>query len=76
MAVELRHLRYFAAVAEHGQVSRAARALYLTQPALSQALSQLERNLGFALFERMPHGMQLTPAGREVLEADKGPKQS
>jgi DNA-binding transcriptional LysR family regulator len=67
MAVELRHLRYFAAVAEHGQVSRAARALYLTQPALSQALSQLERNLGFALFERMPHGMQLTPAGRELL---------
>jgi DNA-binding transcriptional LysR family regulator len=67
MAIDLRHLRYFAAVAEDGQVSRAARTLYMTQPALSQALRHLELELGVALFVRHPRGVTLTRAGEDVL---------
>lgn len=67
MPVELRHLRYFAAVADAGQVSRAASGLYVTQPALSQALRQLERELGVALLRRHPRGVTLTTAGEAFL---------
>jgi DNA-binding transcriptional LysR family regulator len=67
MAIDLRHLRYFAAVADDGQVSRAARTLYMTQPALSQALRHLEAELGVTLFTRHPRGVTLTRAGADVL---------
>ncbi len=58
------HLRYFVTVADEGQITRAARKLKIAQPALSQAMAQLEADVGFALFERHPRGVTLTPAGR------------
>jgi DNA-binding transcriptional LysR family regulator len=61
--VELRHLRYFVAVAEEGAMARAADRLHLTQPSLSRQLRQLERELGTSLFERTTRGTTLTAAG-------------
>ena len=61
-------LRYFVAVAEEGQITRAARKLHLAQPALSQAIAQLEADLDVELFARHPRGVTLTPAGEAMLE--------
>lgn len=61
--IELRHLRYFEMTAELGSISRAAAALHMTQPALSRQLAQLERDVGYSLFDRTPRGAKLTPAG-------------
>lgn len=61
------HLKYFVAVAEEGQMTRAAAKLYMAQPALSQAISQLEAQLGVQLFERHARGVSLTPAGHAFL---------
>src|SRR5438045_750370 len=66
---KLRQLRYFVAVAEEGQITRAATSLHVAQPALSQAIAQLETRLGVALFARHARGMTLTPAGEAYLEA-------
>lgn len=66
--MELRHLRYFVAVAEQGNVSRAARKLFIAQPPLSAQLKQLEEEVGTALFTRLPRGVRLTPAGESLLE--------
>jgi DNA-binding transcriptional LysR family regulator len=63
MSVEARHLRCFLAIAEHGNVTRAAAALHVTQPALSRTLRQLEEHLGVRLIERSTHHLELTPAG-------------
>jgi DNA-binding transcriptional LysR family regulator len=60
-------LRYFVTVAEEGQITRAARRLHIAQPALSQALAQLEAELDIVLFERHPRGVTLTPAGEAFL---------
>lgn len=67
MTVELRHLRAFVAIAEEGGISAAARALALTQPALSRTLRQLETALGRTLFDRSTTYVRLSPAGRDLL---------
>src|SRR5215208_5645266 len=65
--MELRHLRYFVAVAEAENVSRAALKLHVSQPALSRQVRDLEEELGFALFERGAKSVRLTEAGRVFL---------
>lgn len=59
-AINIRHIAAFAATVRHGSVTRAARAVNLTQPALTQAIARLEADLGCALFERGASGMTAT----------------
>jgi DNA-binding transcriptional LysR family regulator len=68
VAFRRNELRYFVAVAEEGQISRAAEKLHIAQPALSQALARLESDLGVQLLVRHPRGVTLTAAGGEFLE--------
>ncbi len=65
--LHLHHLAYLRAVARAGSVTRAAEALHVSQPALSQALAELERRLGAPLFERAGRRRSLTPAGVATL---------
>ncbi len=65
--MELRHLRYFIAVAEDENVSRAALKLHVSQPALSRQIRDLEDELGFLLLERSAKSVRLTEAGRTFL---------
>ncbi|HKU39265.1 MAG TPA: LysR family transcriptional regulator [Polyangiales bacterium] len=66
--MNLNHLRVFAAVAEQGSLTRAARALQVSQPAISKQLGDLEHDVGAQLVDRLPRGVRLTAAG-EVLFA-------
>ena len=65
--MELRHLRYFVAVAEEGSFLRAARRMHVAQPALSKQIRDLEREVGVKLFERLPRGARMTRAGEQFL---------
>lgn len=65
--MELRHLRYFIAVAETGSLSRAAEKLFIAQPPLSVQIRQLEEEMGTPLFVRHPKGVRLTAAGEALM---------
>jgi DNA-binding transcriptional LysR family regulator len=67
MALSLKQIRYFIATAEAGQVSQAAVNLSISQSAITTAIRDLEETVGAQLFERTPHGMDLTSAGRQFL---------
>lgn len=66
--MELRHLRYFVAVAELLHFRHAAELVHVAQPALSQQIHQLEEEIGVTLFERSHHKVRLTPAGKAFYE--------
>ncbi len=69
--MELRQLRYFTAVAETLNFSRAAETLYISQSALSQQIADLEREMGVQLLQRSKRSVELTPAGRAMLAEAK-----
>ncbi|MGC5324675.1 LysR family transcriptional regulator [Brevibacillus sp. SYSU BS000544] len=66
--MDIRHFRYFIAIAEEGQITAAARRLNMAQPPLSQALKAMEEELGLVLFERKKNAMTLTHEGEIFLQ--------
>jgi len=68
MSIKLDLYKVFCEVAKYNSFSKAAKSLYMTQPAVSQAISQLESELGVRLFTRMPKGVILTNEGKQLFE--------
>ena len=66
--MELRHLRYFCAVADYGTFSKASRELHVSQSAISEQIADLEREIGGPLLDRAVRGARLTPQGEVFLE--------
>src|SRR5579863_1781765 len=66
--MELRQLRYFVAVGEEGHYGRTGQRLRVAQPALSRQIQNLEEEIGFKLFERLPRGVRITGAGKLFLD--------
>ncbi|MFH8569221.1 LysR family transcriptional regulator [Streptomyces sp. NPDC017993] len=69
--MDARQLEYFLAIVEHGGFSKAAAALHVAQPSLSQAMANLESDLGVPLFHRLGRGVVLSEAGTELLEPSR-----
>ena len=65
--MELRDIEYFAVVAEHGHVGRAAGSLEMSQSALSKSLRRIERSIGAKIVQRTPKGVELTATGSALL---------
>jgi DNA-binding transcriptional LysR family regulator len=70
-ALELRHLRYFVALADEGNFTRAAEKIFIAQPTLSQQIRRLEEIVGTPLLQRRREGLRLTPAGRVLLDGSR-----
>jgi DNA-binding transcriptional LysR family regulator len=70
-AIELRHLRYFVALADAGSFTGAAERIFITQPTLSQQIRRLEEIVGTQLLQRHRQGLQLTKAGAVLLDASR-----
>ena len=70
-ALELRHLRYFVALADAGNFTRAAEKIFIAQPTLSQQIRRLEEIVGTPLLQRRREGLRLTPAGRALLDGSR-----
>lgn len=68
MGMELRHLRFLTHIADYGSFTRAAEALHMAQPPLSQQIKRLEDDLGVRIFERSGRGAKLTMAGATLIE--------
>ena len=66
--MELRHMRYFVAVGEEQHYGRAALRLRVAQPALSRQIQDLEGEIGFKLFDRLPRGVKISAAGKLFME--------
>lgn len=70
-SVDLRLVAYFVAVVDHGGITKAAHALFIAQPSLSQAIRSLERQLGVKLFDRGARGLTLTDEGASFVEVSR-----
>ncbi len=71
LAIELRHLRYFVALADAGSFTRAAERMFIAQPTLSQQIRRLEEIIGTPLLQRRRDGLRLTEAGAVLLDASR-----
>ena len=71
LAIELRHLRYFTALADAGSFTRAAERMFIAQPTLSQQIRRLEEIVGAPLLQRCRDGVRLTKAGAVLLDASR-----
>src|SRR5579864_4469904 len=69
--LELRHLRYFVAVADMGSFTHAAERMFIAQPTLSQQIRRLEEIIGTPLLQRRREGLRLTAAGHVLLDASR-----
>src|SRR6202030_442543 len=71
LAIELRHLRYFVALADAGSFTHAAQRIFIAQPTLSQQIRRLEEIVGTPLLQRRREGLRLTAAGHVLLDASR-----